>query len=41
MFRNHLHFSLAPERYRLLPVNDLQRFVRGVQKEGLLHTPNP
>src|SRR5262245_44498464 len=36
--RDHLDLSLAPERDRLLPVNDLQRLVRRVQKERLLHT---
>src|ERR1051325_342815 len=36
--RDHLHFSLAPERNRLLPVNDLQWLVRRVQKERLLHS---
>jgi len=35
--RNHLDLPLAPERNRLLPVNDLERFVRRVQKERLLH----
>src|SRR5687767_139487 len=35
--RDHLYLPLAPERNRLLPVDDLQRFVRGVQEERLLH----
>ena len=35
--RDHLDLPLAPERNRLLPVNDLQRLVRRVQKERLLH----
>ena len=35
--RDHLHFSLAPQRNGLLPVNDLQRLIRGVQKKRLLH----
>src|SRR6188474_230944 len=29
--RDHLHFSLAPQRNSLLPVNYLQRLIRGVQ----------
>src|SRR5688572_24787632 len=36
--RDHLDLPLAPERNRLLPVNDLERLVRRVQKERLLHT---
>ena len=32
-----LDLPLAPERDRLLPVDDLQRLVRGVEKERLLH----
>ena len=36
--RDHLYLPLAPERNRLLPVNDLERLVRRVQKERLLHT---
>src|SRR5688500_4770741 len=35
--RDHLHFSLAPQRHRFTPVNDLQWLVRRVQKERLLH----
>src|SRR5688572_18366815 len=35
--RDHLYLPLAPERNRLLPVNDLQRLVRGVEKKRLLH----
>ena len=37
VMRDHLHFSLAPERNGLLPVNDLERLVRRVQKKRLLH----
>src|SRR5262245_22518432 len=37
MDRDHLNLPLAPERNRLLPVNDLERLVRRVQKERLLH----
>ena len=36
--RDHLYLPLAPERNRLLPVNDLERLVRRVQKERLLHS---
>ena len=36
--RDHLYLPLAPERNRLLPVDDLERLVRRVQKERLLHT---
>src|SRR5262245_29471870 len=36
--RDHLDLPLAPERDRLAPVNDLERLVRRVQKERLLHT---
>src|SRR4030095_6136991 len=36
--RDHLDLPLAPERDRLLPVNDLKRLVRRVQEERLLHT---
>src|ERR1700737_3827227 len=34
--RNHLDLPLAPKRDRLLPVDDLQRLVRRVQKKRLL-----
>src|SRR5262245_23712078 len=37
--RDDLDLPLAPERNRLLPVDDLQRLVRGVQQERLLHKP--
>src|SRR4051812_13093221 len=37
MNRDHLHLPLAPERHRLLPVDDLQRLVRSVEEERLLH----
>ena len=35
--RDHLNLPLAPERNRLLPVDDLEWLVRGVEKERLLH----
>ena len=35
--RDDLDLPLAPERHRLLPVDDLQRLVRGVEQERLLH----
>src|SRR5687768_12036311 len=37
MDRDHLYLPLAPERNRLLPVDDFQRLVRRVQEERLLH----
>jgi len=37
--RDDLDLPLAPERHRFLPVDDLQRLVRGVQQERLLHKP--
>jgi hypothetical protein len=37
MNRDHLHFSLAPQRDGLLPVNNPQRLIRRVQKKRLLH----
>src|SRR5436190_1651542 len=36
--RDHLYFPLAPERDRLLPVDNLERLVRRVEKERLLHS---
>jgi hypothetical protein len=36
--RDDLHLPLAPERDGFLPVYDLQRLVRCVQQERLLHT---
>src|SRR5688572_31327772 len=35
--RNNLDLPLAPKRDSFLPVDDLEGFVRGVQKERLLH----
>ena len=35
--RDHLDFPLAPQRHRLLPVDNLEGFVRRVQQERLLH----
>ena len=35
--RDDLHLPLAPERDRLLPVDDLERLVGRVQEERLLH----
>src|SRR5262245_139753 len=34
---DNLDLALAPERNRLLPVDDLQRLVRGVEKQRMLH----
>jgi hypothetical protein len=34
---DNLDLPLAPKRHRLLPVDDLQRLVRGVEQERLLH----
>src|SRR5829696_5552060 len=36
--RNNFDLPLAPKGHRLLPVDDLQRLVRRVEKERLLHT---
>ena len=36
---DHLHLPLAPKRHRLLPVDDLERFVRRVEQKCLLHKP--
>ena len=35
--RDNLDLPLAPKRDRLLPMDDLQRLVRGVEQERLLH----
>src|SRR5207253_4366226 len=35
--RDHLYLPLAPERNRLLPVNDLERLIRRVQEKRLFH----
>ena len=35
--RDDLDLPLTPQRHRLLPVNDFQRFVGCVEKERLLH----
>ena len=35
--RDDLDLPLAPKRDRLLPVDDLERLVRGVEKQCLLH----
>ena len=35
--RDNLDLALAPKRDRLLPVHDLERLVRRVQEERLLH----
>ena len=37
--RDNLDLPLAPKRHRLLPVDDLERLVRGVEQERLLHKP--
>src|SRR5437667_12682468 len=38
--RDDLDFALAPERNRLLPMDNLEWLVRRVEKEGLFH-PDP
>src|ERR671912_1823131 len=39
VMRNNLDLPLAPQRHRLLPMNDLQRLVGCVEEERLLHSP--
>ena len=37
VLRDNLNLPLAPQRHRLLPVDDLEGLVRRVQEERLLH----